>query len=440
MSLFQSQAEKRRLITRRIREGYKDRIRWMLGPEIEHLVVDDAGRRIMYPGADGVEGILQALAARHLDWTVIAPNGHIIGLESATNAISLEPGAQFEFSLPPASTATELFASYRKAVADVYEVLEERGAHLVTLGLDPTNAVDAIPLIPKTRYAIMDEHMGARGSLSRVMMRKSCAFQLSIDVGSDADFITKYRLLVALSPILYTLFDSAVDDEGVRLDSHNFRQEVWSHTDPVRSGFPAQVFDEAFSVDAYADWVLSVPPIFRMEGEDVVRTGDRPLSDVLDDVATIEEAEALVMHGMSIVFPDVRAKRVLEIRAMDSVAPAYAFGAAALIKGLFYNRENLNTLSDLFTPMTAQWVERGKRSGRDHGIQGYYHSDYFANWGLGLIRLARRALNPDEAALLDPLERLWDNLDTPKSELSRWVDREGWPQALSHIEVAHVLS
>ncbi|MDD7593781.1 MAG: glutamate-cysteine ligase family protein [Peptoniphilaceae bacterium] len=440
MSLFQSHEEKRRLITNRIRAGYKDRIRWMLGPEIEHLVIDAEGHRVMYPGDDGVEGVMERLSALHPDWTVTATDGHIIGLEGPTNAITLEPGAQLEFSLPPATQVTTLLAAYRHAVDEVYEVLDARGLRLVTLGLDPQNPVDAIPLIPKTRYALMDQHMGARGALSRTMMRQSCAFQLSIDVGSDADFITKYRVLVALSPILYTLFDSAVDFEGKQLLHHNFRQDVWTHTDPARSGFPSTVFDDDFSVEKYADWVLGVPPIFYESGGDVVRTGDRTLADVLDDARSPEEAEALVRHGMSIVFPDVRAKGVLEIRAMDSVKPTYGMGAAALIKGLFYNRDNLERLSALFTPMTTQWVERGKCSGRDHGLQGYYHSDYFVNWGLGLLRMAREALSSDEAALLDPLEALWNNLDTPATELGRLVDRVGWQEAWNSIEVRHVLS
>ncbi|WP_435029567.1 glutamate--cysteine ligase [Levyella massiliensis] len=433
--------EKRRLITNVIRGGYTDRIRWQAGPEIEHFVMErESMKRVMYPGEKGVEGILETFLRRHADWTPTYDEGHLIGLEKLGNSITLEPGAQLETSLAPSESLRILLHRYQEMLDALYEILDPMGYVLVTVGVDPFTPIDAIPLLPKHRYESMDAHMSQKGNLARAMMRQSAAFQVSVDVGSDADFVSKYRVLAALSPIFYTLFDSAPQREGKALEKFNARQEIWRHTDPARTGIPPTVFDPDFSVESYADWVLSAPPIFVPCGDAIKATGDRTLSDILDETETEEEAQCLVKHGMSIVFPDIRAKQILEIRMMDSVPASWAFGAAAMLKGLLYNMNNMRRLQDMFTPMQVDWVERGKNSGRDNGIQGYYHSDYFVNWGLGLLAMAREGLSVQEGKLLDPLEILWKNLDTPRSVLARNVAKEGWTKALRKWEARHVLS
>lgn len=441
MNRMLTEEEKRRQITNVIRAGYTDRIRWQVGPEIEHFVLDrQSGKRILYPGENGIEGILRAFAQRHTDWTTTWEEGHLLALEKLGSSITLEPGAQLEFSLAPSESVAIIQRRYQAMLDDLYEILDPLGYMLVTIGLDPFNAVEDIPLLPKSRYHMMDAYLCNTGDLARTMMRKSAALQVSVDVGSDRDFCSKYRVLTALSPILYTLFDSAVDNEGKRLTTYNARQEIWRRTDPARTGFPADVFSADFGVDRYADWVLSAPPIFLPKDGKVVATGNRPLHELLDEAKDEEELDRFVRHGMSIVFPDVRAKQVMEIRMMDSIAAPYAFGAMALFKGLLYNMDTLRRLEERFTPMQADWVERGKNAGRDNGIQAYYHGDYFAHWGTALCAMAREGLSEQEAAFLVPLEKMWNNLDTPRLEIERLVEREGWTETLRKLEVRHVLS
>ena len=68
MNKLLTEKEKRDRIANVIRGGYTDRIRWQVGPEIEHFVFDrKSGKRIFYPGENGVEGILQAFSRRHPD-------------------------------------------------------------------------------------------------------------------------------------------------------------------------------------------------------------------------------------------------------------------------------------------------------------------------------------------------------------------------------------
>jgi len=296
--------------------------------------------------------------------------------------------------------------------------------------------VEAIPLIPKARYRIMNDYLNEKGELARSMMRQSCALQVAVDFASEADMVKKMRVLSALSPILYTLTDSVKYFGGELVPHYNMRQRIWRNTDPARTGLTPSVFDPDFGYAAYARWVLDRPILF-MPGEngEAEAVGEQTLSEALDAVNTESMVERLVVHAMSIVFPDLRLKRYIEVRQMDEIPEEYAFGMTALIKGLVYDARNLDELAEYFKEATVSMVERGKNSGNDNGIQGYYYSDYFAHWGIRLAEMAERALPEEEAVLIGPLKAMWQNLDTPRLQFERIEQVAGYAQAIEAFEV-----
>lgn len=407
-----------------------------VGIELEHFIIDrETKRRQFYEGARGVHRVLEALSAKKLGHDVYL-EGHLIGIEAPEYAISIEPGAQFEISVAHDASILSLREKYRRALRVVFPVLDEYKETLLTLGVDPVNPIEEIPLIPKMRYEIMNRRLHEKGSLARAMMRQSCALQIALDYCDEADFVEKYRILSAMSPILYTLFDNSPRRGGEELVHFNMRQEIWRNTDPARTGIVPGTFDEGFGFAKYAEWILGNAPLFvpRTDGT-IYESNDRPLAELLDEASSEEEAMLLIRHAMSIVFPDIRLKNYLEIRIMDEVPEEMAFGAAAMLKGLLYCKENQRALAAVFAPATEEMVERGKNSGRDNGIQGYYFSDYFAHWGLRLLDLANRGLPEEERALLAPLRTLWDGLDTPRL-LFEQIEREaGFTAAIAAFEV-----
>ena len=46
--------------------------------------------------------------------------------------------------------------------------------------------------------------------------------------------------------------------------------------DPARCGLPAVVFDPAFDLQAWVEWVLDVPAIFRRRSEGLVSAQEAP--------------------------------------------------------------------------------------------------------------------------------------------------------------------
>lgn len=433
---FKDEASKINYIASYIRAGEVPCESFDMGIELEHFIIEKATkRRVFYEGEHGVHSILMRLAENPKFETVHA-EGHLIGMRCPDFEISIEPGAQFEISVHHNRSVRELNRLYHEALDDVWPILDEKGLTLLTIGLDPKNRVEDIPLIPKARYAIMNEYLHARGALARSMMRQSCALQVAVDFDSEADMVRKMRVLSALSPILYTLTDSVKYFGGEVVDHYNMRQTIWRSTDDARTGLIPGVFDDDFGYEAYARWVLGRPILF-MPGPngEAEPTGDQTLSEALDAVESEASAEQLVVHAMSIVFPDLRLKRYIEVRQMDEIPEEYAFGMAALIKGIIYDTRNLEELAEYFREASVAMVERGKSSGHDNGIQGYYYSDYFAHWGIRLAEMAERALPADERVLLTPLKAMWNNLDTPRLQFERIERVASYDQAIEAFEV-----
>lgn len=407
-----------------------------VGIELEHFLIDrDTKKRRFYGEPGGVQEVLEQIGALP-GFASVRSHGHILGAQARDYAISIEPGAQFEISVRHDPSVRVLQKRYQDALTRICPVLEKYNLTLLTIGLDPENTVDAIPVIPKERYRIMTEYLSAQGAYATTMMRRSCALQVSLDYSNEADFVRKFRVLSALSPILYTLFDSAALLEKKPVPSYNMRQEVWRQTDPARCGIVPGTFDATFGFRRYAEWVLGIAPLFIPQADGSVReTGAQSLDRLLDTLPTEEERRVLIAHALSIVFPDVRLKEFLEVRMMDEVPGNLAFGAAVLLKGLLYDEENLHFLETEFADASESMVARGKNSGRDNGIQGYYFSDYFAHWGVRLADRAKRAVSGAEGEFLDDLRRMWDQLDTPRSIFEREMRMHGYESALSMFEV-----
>lgn len=420
-----------------IKDGEKPNCQGSIGIELEHFIIDkESKKRRFYYYDLGVENLLERLAER-LDVEPIYADQYILGLKGDDFDISIEPGAQFEISIHKDASILSLYQRYRRVVEEVLQELNTMGASLVTIGLDPVNKASEIPIIPRERYRIMNNHMIQKGSLTQYMMRASTALQIAFDYFSEEDFHKKFTVATALSPVFYTLFDNVSYKDGKKIDHYNMRQEIWRNTDNDRCGLIPGVFQADFGYKDYASWLLDVPILFIPQKDlRVKEVGNMTLSQALAQAADAEEAEKILEHGISIVFPDVRVKHYIEVRQMDEVPEDLAFGAAALIKGLFYSSDNVDKLYEYFKDGSLEMVERGKNSGRDNGIQGYYFSKYFASWGLELVRLAENSLSEEEAKLLKPLELMWDNLDTPRLIFERIEREEGFKKAIEAFEVS----
>lgn len=416
------------------RKGEKEADERKIGIEMEHFVVDEKSlKTVSYYGENGVESLLQELTkALEEGGEDPRPNleeGRILGIETPDFSFSIEPGAQFELALTKTRTLAEAEDLYFRAMSYVKPLLESRGQKLLAIGYQPAMRIEDIRRIPKERYAFMEEHFQKTGSLGKNMMKQTASLQVSIDYFSEEDFRRKIFVASCLSAVFYTLFDSVYLFEGEPLKTYNQRQWIWENTDPARTGLFECAFQEEFGYFCYAKQIASSPLIFLPLKEGDIRAETTNLEEAWDLYP--DQREALLGHALSIVFPDIRMKKYLEIRMPDSLPYPWNFGLMALIKGIFYSDENLKELEETLRPMTYDIAVRGKRSGYFNGIQGYFFSRYFAVWGKDLIEMAEKGLPEEEVPYLNILKEHWLNLETPRDLFERIYKKEGLEQAMS---------
>ena len=288
-----------------------------IGLELEHFILKD-GKRVGY--SRGVSKILEILSKDAKE--VFSEDGNILGLDMGDYTITLEPGAQIEISVKPYENIEKIKETVNSFYEKLIPLLNERNMALKVTPLMNEENPDSVELLPKKRYKFMDEYFKKSGTMGRVMMRCTASCQVTIDYLSEEDFIKKYRLAYILSPFFALL---GKGDKPLK------RIEIWNNTDNERTKMPKGLFGDDFGFSSYAEYILKNKPIFIPFGDGFKSTGDKTCFDL------IKENDNLLEHFLSMVFPDVRLKKYIEIRIADAMPLDKAIEYANFIKGIFYS-------------------------------------------------------------------------------------------------------
>lgn len=394
-----------------LKEGEKGDAAPLLGMEFEHIVVKaDTLETVNYYEPQGIESLLKALQPKAVEATY--EGDHLVGLTMKYGVITLEPGGQFELSISPCATLQEIEYIYLRFLSDVIPVLNGRNQLLMAIGYHPVSKIQEIPFNPKKRYAHMSEYFKKTGKYAHHMMKGTAALQVAIDYRDEADFIRKFRVANFLCPVLALISENAPVFEGEIYPNHSIRSVIWENTDPQRSGIVKGVMDQSFGYREYASYLLGVPPIFINQDHEYIPTGELTISEVLDQYQFNEE-ELDVLFTM--VFPDVRAKRYLEIRMGDAMPYPFNMAYGALIKGIFYHPTGLDELYRLSQGVNQETLERYKQEMITKGYQAKFLGETLGSFALKLFKMAEESLGEQERHYLAPLKALVELEKTPGS-------------------------
>jgi len=231
-------------------------------------------------------------------------------------------------------------------------------------------------LLPKERYAMMNRHFAGQGAHGKNMMRGTASTQVTIDYCSEDDAIIKMRIAAALTPLLSLLTDNSPIFEDAPVQGYLKRTAIWNDVDPDRSMIPPGLFTDGYGFADYAKTVLSAPVVlFDHEGE--TKYGGDVGAGELYDTANLTKAD--IEHILSMFFFDVRLRNYVEIRTADSMPFSYGLAFTALIKGLFYDEQNLRELGERFSGFSDDCVPAIKlaliANGYDANIERFYGKD-----------------------------------------------------------------
>lgn len=422
--------EKLKLITEYIKSGEKDPEDWTIGVEMEHFVVEkDTGKTVSYYGENGVGETLDEIGTM-LGAEKEIEDDHVLGLSKDYFDIATEPGSQFEIAVKSNCCIDILEKRYKDFFKKVLPVFEEKNQALLTVGYHPVTKIDEIKILPKKRYDYMYNYFKERGSMAHNMMKGTASLQVTLDYRDEEDFRKKFRIMNALAPVFYALFDNSYIFEGEVSPIRNIRQKIWDNTDSDRSGVYDFAFDEDLSYETYAERILDTPMIFQDDGKDQIYVGSKTLEDLL----TEENKDFMLDHGVSIVFPDVRVKTYIEVRMMDAIPYPLNFSCVALIKGLMYHEENLEILSGLVKDCNYEVMTQGRKDVEKKGLEAEYLGMTILEWGYKLLKLAKNAL-PVEKKYLIFLQDLLEEGLTPRDHFEKVYKEEGLLEAIRMNEM-----
>lgn len=402
-----------------------------VGVELEHLVLDKKTyQTVPYLGPNGIRESLEDLEEK--GWKGSYEDSNILGALKGEAEVSTEPALQFEVSFEAKKDLRDIDKAYVDFIKDVSPVFNEKGQILVAMGYQPVTKISEIQISPKKRYSYMYEYFKKRGTHAHNMMKGTAAVQVVIDYLNEEDFVRKFRLGNALSPILYNIFDNAYFFEGEKYQGYNLRQHIWENTDSDRSGVPEFAFDKDLSYRKYAEYILNNDIIFTDKDGVLSGTGGKLFKDIFNpETATKEE----IYHALSIVFPDLRLKHYLEFRMMDALPYPMNMAAVALVKGLMYVEINLDILASDFDQMTYQDFKEGRLESKEKGIRGVYFGKTFLEWADHLFNLAYDGLSEEERKYLDPINQILDSGKAPKEIFGEIYQTMGIDAAMELVKV-----
>jgi len=407
--------------------GAKPRAAWRIGTEHEKFGFFRDGPVPFAPPPyepGGIRAMLEGIATQ--GWEEIRDQGNLIGLKRHGESISLEPGGQFELSGAPVASLHDTKAELDAHFAAVREVGGALGLGFAPLGFHPTARRSDMPFMPKSRYAIMRRYMPTVGTLGLDMMLRTCTVQVNLDFGSEADMREKLRVGLLLQPVATALFANSPFTEGKPNGFLSARANVWTDTDPDRTGIPAIMLEPDFSFERYVEWVLDVPMYFvAREGRLIDVAGAsfrRYLAGGVPELAGLTPTLGDFADHLTTVFPDVRLKRFLEMRGADAGSPEMMLAQSALWVGLLYDPAAQSAASALVSRWPAREFVALRREVPRLGLSAPFGGGLVRSLARDVVAIARDGLSArarGEETLLAPLEEIVRGAPT---QAERWLN------------------
>ena len=392
-----------------------------LGLEIEHFIVDENGDQI---GFDEISKLIYEIGSG-LDAEIHYMDGYPVGYYTGEYSTSLEPSCQFEISINPYSDINRIKDIYREFRTLWEPVFLERGYHFENGGNLPKVeegliVPEQIPLSPKFRYKYMNRYFETSGKYGKYMMRASASTQVSIDYSSEEDMVRKLRVLQKISPILMIMMENKTNPDFTLEDAsktHLLRIQEWDDLDPERTGFVKGSLEEDFGYKKMAEIIYKTPLILLADNGETYDVGHLSAEELINTNVLYENEigeerrKRLIEHFMSMGFFHFRVKKYIEVRVADSVPIEKALGYAAILKGIIYNENALNSLDQRLKNIHTiedinRVVEAIEREGFDAVI---YENKTAAEWVEELIGMASEGLNEEEGKYLNYVRTVWGN-------------------------------
>lgn len=430
-------------LVRWMADGAKPANEWRVGAEHEKFVFRLKDHAPVPYEPSGIRALLDGLT--RFGWTPVYEGENVIALERGMANVSLEPGGQFELSGAPLETMHDICEETGQHLEEVKRGRRRARPGLPGSGLHAAMAPRRDSVMPKGRYKIMREYMPKVGGLGLDMMFRTCTVQANLDFGDEADMVAKFRTSLALQPIATALFANSPFIEGKPSGFVSARANVWTDTDPDRTGMLDFVFQDGFGFEAYARYALQVPMYFVKRGDRYIDVAGRSFIDFMEGKLPELPGQRPTIKDWAdhttTIFPEVRLKKYLEMRGADAGPWSRLCALPALWTGIFYDGQALTAAWDLCKDWKIEDHERLRADVARRGLQAEIAGRKVQDVAKDMVAIARSGLKNrnrlsggmvDESGYLAELEHIADTGVTPAERLLELYNTR-WHGDVSHV-------
>jgi len=405
-----------------------------IGIEVECAVVDPAtGLPTPFQGKDGIRAILERIMSELAGTPLLAGN-YLTGFTCESGIqFTLEHGGAIEYGSPPHSDLTSLINEARSVLEHVAEIVRGFGRAFIAGAMFPFTDAETVCWMPKPHTEQMRAffaRLGESGSLGPTVMASTLSTQVTLDYISESDLREKLAMQVAASPVAAAIFANSPLAAGRLTGLLSYRGLCWQMTDASRCGV-LQVALEDPGSEAFVDWAMQLPMIYRKRAGHCEAGPDRSFAELLEtgfNDGTLPDRDDW-LSLLSQIWTDVRLRTTLELRAADG--PPYAELAAvpAFWVGLTYHPESRQAASQLLAGTTVADHRRAMEDVAARGLSARLGQRSMLDLARELVALSARGLEARvQAGLERPnvptyLESIQELVATGKTFAERCIDR-----------------
>tara|TARA_B100000927_G_scaffold113631_1_gene91905 strand:+ start:66 stop:1454 length:1389 start_codon:yes stop_codon:yes gene_type:complete len=413
-------------------DGEKNHKDFKIGTEHEKFAFFIKNNKpVPFDGKNGIESLL--LSLKKFGWESILEDKRTIGLKRSKKigggTITLEPAGQVELSGAPLSNLHETFDELSEHKEQVDEIGSQLGIGFLGAGLTPDWSLEEMPVMPKKRYKIMKDYMPRRGNLGHNMMFRSTTIQVNLDYSSESDMVKKFRVSMALQPISTAIFSNSPFIDGGLNGFKSYRSEIWTDTDPDRTGFLPFVLESSMGYEQYIDYALKVPMYFVYRDGEYIDVAGKSFNTFLEGNLNEVRGKPTYLdweNHLTTIFPEVRLKSFLEMRGADGGTFQNVCSLSAFWVGLLYDEISLNIANDLIKDWDLETLYSLRFNAAKYGLDSKIDGIDILNLSRKVLEISREGLkrrnilndnSNSEDIYLKPLDNFLKNGKSPSDEL-----------------------
>lgn len=315
-----------------------------IGMEYERSgIYTDILKPVSYKGSWGRKGYLDILKRlnEELGWEIVwQKNGDIYELRRSGTRITLEADGRLEMCSKPRTSLHDLAHEFKFYNHEIAEVSKIFGIVQIGIGYQPFHKRDEISYASKARGLILRKIYKNSPDMDEYMKMVN-GIHINFDYTSEGDAIRKSQLMWRLGSIFAAMFAFSPIQNNKPAEYLDTRLTITNKFDPDRTNLRKEFLRKDFSFKKWLDFCLDQKIFYIMREEKTIYPKETFREFINKGYNGIFPTIRDFNLHLKSIWTEVRIRKYIESRTIDSVPPFLVMAGPALIKGLLYGEESM---------------------------------------------------------------------------------------------------